>query len=70
MDCRRFIGDLWYNMFMRWNHWIILGLGVWLILSPWILGFSSLNLVSWNNLLVGALAIIFSLWNLSGGNSD
>jgi len=50
---------------MRWNYWIVLGLGVWLIISPWILGFSGFNLVLWNNLTVGAFLIVFILWNLT-----
>ena len=50
---------------MQWNHWVILGLAVWLIISPWLLGFASLNLALWNNLMVGGLVILFVLWNFA-----
>ncbi len=50
---------------MRWNHWTLVVLGLWLILSPWILGFSALNLAAWNSVLIGVLVVIFSLWNSS-----
>ncbi|MEK9194281.1 MAG: SPW repeat protein [Patescibacteria group bacterium] len=53
---------------MKWNYWVLLGLALWLIISPWLLGFSGLNLVLWNNLMVGGLIIIFTLWHLSPPN--
>lgn len=53
---------------MKWNHWIIISLAVWLLLSPWILGYSQLNLIVWNNIAVAALTIVFIFWNLSDNN--
>lgn len=50
---------------MKWNHWAVIILGVWLILSPWILGYSELNLVTWNSIAIGALIIVFTFWNIS-----
>ncbi len=50
---------------IKWNHWVVFGLGCWLLVSPWLLGFSGFNLVVWNNLLIGALTVIFILWNFS-----
>ncbi len=50
---------------MRWYHWVVVGLAVWLLISPWILGYSGLNLIVWNNLIVAVLLIVFTLWNLS-----
>jgi len=50
---------------MHWNHWVVFGLGVWLFVSSWVLGFSDLNLAHWNNLMVGVLTVIFILWNFS-----
>ena len=50
---------------IRWNNWVLIGLGIWSILSPWLLGFSKLNLVVWNSIFIGALVIVFVLWNLS-----
>ncbi|MEK7626665.1 MAG: SPW repeat protein [Patescibacteria group bacterium] len=50
---------------MRWTHWTLIALGIWLVLSPWILGFSAFNLPAWNNILMGVLIVIFSIWNFS-----
>jgi len=52
-------------MKMKWNNWLTIVLAVWLLISPWVLGFYGLNLVVWNNLLVGSLTVIFVLWNFS-----
>lgn len=43
------------------HEWIPFGLGIWLLLSPWLLGFSDLNLTTWNNIIVGVLLILWSL---------
>lgn len=50
---------------MRWNHIVLIVLGIWLLISPWVLGYSALNLPSWNSVLIGVLTIIFALWNVS-----
>lgn len=44
---------------MKKKFWIFIGLGLWVFLSPWILGFSTVNLATWGNLL-GGLGIIIS----------
>ncbi|MGC9603085.1 MAG: SPW repeat protein [Minisyncoccia bacterium] len=51
---------------MKWNYWTLLVIGLWLVISPWILGFSSFNLPAWNSILMGVLVIIFSIWSFSG----
>lgn len=56
---------------MRLLNWIILFLGLWILVSPWILNFSAYNnIVLWNNVISGILVIIFALWQLFGGNSS
>lgn len=50
-------------MNMRWYHWALIVIGVWLLLAPWLLGFSELNLAAWNSIMAGALVIVFTLWN-------
>jgi hypothetical protein len=47
---------------MKWSNWLIFCLAFWLIVSPWLLGFSDLNLVLWNNILVGALIMVLVFW--------
>ena len=50
---------------MSWNNWLLIFLGVWLIASPWALGFYSINLMTWNNVVAGIFVILFALWNVS-----
>jgi hypothetical protein len=45
---------------MVWSNWMNVILGSWLILSPFILGFSS-DQATWNNLIVGFLVLVFAL---------
>ncbi len=50
---------------MKWNNWVMLGAGAWLIASPWILGYASYNLVAWNSIVVGTVAVVMALWNMA-----
>jgi hypothetical protein len=50
---------------MFWNHWVIVGCAAWLVVSPWALGFSAIDLALWNNVLVGCVVALFALWNLT-----
>ncbi len=54
-----------YTFPMKWNQWSLIILGGWSLLSPWILGFSDINLAAWNSILIGALVVLFALWNFS-----
>lgn len=47
---------------MRWYQWTMVAVGAWLLVSPWTLGFSELNLPAWNSVIAGALVIVFALW--------
>lgn len=48
----------------QWEEWINLVLGVWLILAPFILGFTQLQAALWNHLIVGALIVAGAVWSL------
>jgi hypothetical protein len=50
---------------MSWNHWAVIAIGAWLIISPWILGFSVLNLAAWNSVLAGGLLIVMMVWDFT-----
>ncbi|TFU14942.1 SPW repeat protein [Thermus tengchongensis] len=51
----------------RWQDWANLVLGVWLILSPWLLGFSGTPAAMWNAVIVGAVVGLMALMHLRGG---
>jgi SPW repeat len=49
--------------FQRWEEWVNAALAAWLILSPWILGYSGLQTVVWNQAVVGLLVGALALWS-------
>lgn len=44
----------------KWEEWVNFALGVWLIISPWVLEFRS-DVATWNVVILGILVGIFSL---------
>lgn len=49
----------------RWQDWVNLVLGLWLVVSPWILAFSQNGAALWNTLIVGAVFVALSLLALT-----
>lgn len=41
-----------------WEEWINLFLGLWLILSPWVFGYTHENELLWNSILVGTVVAL------------
>jgi len=50
--------------FQAWEEWVNLTLGGWLLVSPWLLGFSASALLTWNAVLVGVVVVILAGWAL------
>ncbi len=46
----------------RTLNWISAVLGVWLVVSPFILGYSAMVAAMWNNIIVGAVVIVLAAW--------
>lgn len=42
--------------------WINVILGIWVFISPWVLGYSHLTTQAWSAWIIGILTIIFSAW--------
>lgn len=51
----------------RWQDWANLVLGLWLILSPWLLGYSATSAALWNALIVGVVVGLMALLHLQNG---
>jgi hypothetical protein len=49
----------------RYWSWFTLALAAWLLVSPWILGYSSETKLLWNSIACAAVLTILSLLNLS-----
>ena len=45
-----------------WEEWINLVVGVWLILSPFIMGYTTETTIMWNHIVVGVLVGVDALW--------
>jgi hypothetical protein len=44
-----------------WASWINVILGIWLIISPWIVGYAMHGTPMWNNIVLGVLVLILGL---------
>jgi hypothetical protein len=48
--------------FQKWEEWLNVALAVWLVLSPWLLGFSALAAAMWNAVVVCLLVLALAFW--------
>lgn len=53
----------------RWTEWLNAALGVWLFISPWVLGFTDVRRASWDAWIVGAVVFILVAWVIALANS-
>jgi SPW repeat len=58
--------------FHEWEEWINTALAAWLIVSPFLLSFSSVQAALWNQLVLGVLIGLLAIWagRTSAGGSD
>jgi hypothetical protein len=52
-------------MKQRWEDWLNFILGIWLFVSPWILGYAFVQTAAWNAYIIGAAFVVFTVWALS-----
>lgn len=48
--------------FQQWEEWVSTALAAWLIVSPYLLGFTALTYALWNQLIVGVLVGVLAIW--------
>ena len=53
------------STFQVWEEWVNAALGVWLIVSPFIVGFGNLTTAVWNQLIVGIVVLVLAAWAAS-----
>jgi hypothetical protein len=56
------------SVFRDWEEWINIGLGAWLVASPWILGLSG-TVATANFVIVGLLVIALAIYEISTDRS-
>lgn len=64
MKCKRcFIADTFWEVFiMKWRNAINALIGIWFIISPWVMGFSHVTAAVWTSVVLGAVLLIVSFW--------
>lgn len=53
-------GAIW--AFQQWEEWINALLGLWLVISPWLLGYGQMQAPVWNQIIVGIIAGVLAIW--------
>jgi hypothetical protein len=48
----------------KWEEWTNAVIGIWLVVSPWVLGFSSDAVTTWNAAIIGLLVLCVAGWEL------
>ena len=48
------------------EHWTELIVGVAIIISPWVLGFSDISVAKWCNVLLGLTLVVVNAWMIFG----
>ena len=49
--------------FETWEEWVSGLLGAWLVISPWVLGFSGSSTALLTHVVVGVAAIVLAIWS-------
>lgn len=57
------LGAIWLPR--AWEEWTAAALGVWLMVSPWILGFAGSTLAVQVAIFTGLAAVVLTLWVLA-----
>lgn len=48
-----------------WMSWVNALLGAWVVISPWVFGYSGNAARLWNSIIVGLLVIVLGVWSAS-----
>lgn len=55
------------NKTYDWEEFLNLGVGLWVAMAPWVLGFADRGLLMWTHVVIGlavAAVAVFELWRL------
>ena len=47
------------------ERWTFIVIGAWLIIAPWVLGFSDSVLVKWSSIFCGIILVAMNAWVIS-----
>lgn len=46
------------------ENWTEGAIGVWVLLSPWLLGFANITIAKWSSVVCGLVLVIVNAWSL------
>ena len=46
------------------KQWVQFTIGFWIMISPWLFGFSEISLAKWSNVIFGLIIILVNIWAL------
>jgi membrane protein YdbS with pleckstrin-like domain len=52
------------------KSWIQAGIGFWILISPWLLGFAEVALAKWSNVGFGLILVVMSIWEIFGEEKE
>lgn len=53
-----------------WEEWTDVVLGVWLLISPWILAYTSETALKWDAVIVGLVVAVLAAWALTSDRRE
>ncbi|WP_445165002.1 SPW repeat protein [Neobacillus cucumis] len=58
------------EVFMMWQLWLTGLIGIWLIISPWVYGFTINVGAMWNSVIFGIIVLILAIWSGSANKNN
>ncbi|MFP5404783.1 MAG: SPW repeat protein [Gammaproteobacteria bacterium] len=56
------------NLRSLWEEWVNLILGIWMIISPWVLQYSANTTPRDNAIIVGVIVAVMAIWAMAANN--
>lgn len=53
-----------------WEEWIDVILGVWLLISPWALRYTTQSILTWDAVITGLVIAVLAVWTLTSGRRE
>jgi hypothetical protein len=48
--------------FAEWEEWVNIVVGLWILISPWVLGFAGINTARWTCVILGIVIAAMAAW--------
>lgn len=58
------------NLRTAWEEWVNLALGIWMVVSPWVLAFHATVDARDDAVIVGLIVVVMAIWTLAGRHTS